>query len=177
MEANEGQPALIKDDKKAAGEEESSQEEEEEEYENKDVMILEGDEMEERCKEMREKMAALFSKTDGEFKEKVEEQKQLDKDFTQFMENEYADDQIGELEEDEINQEDEITKDALDEAMNEYIDSQKNRFRTLYKNFGEKGEKGEKGEDGEEVDGEQEEEEEGEEIQGMVPKLVPFMKH
>lgn len=75
---------------------------------------------------MREKYAAMLAKDDDDYKDKLQEQKQLDNDFDKLMENEYADDQIGELDEEQvgaIKQEDLITKELLEEAMDEYIDS------------------------------------------------------
>ena len=89
LTANDGKPALVMDEEVKAEEE---KEEEEEEYENKGVTFVEGDEMEERLKEMREKMCALLAKTDNEYQEKLKEQEKLDEDFSDFMEKEYADD-------------------------------------------------------------------------------------
>ncbi len=55
------------------------------------------------------------------------------------MENEYADDQIGDID-GEIEPDDLISKEMLDEAVNEFIESQKIRDRKLYSDFN-KGEK------------------------------------
>lgn len=52
------------------------------------------------------------------------------------MENEYADDQIGDVDGD-VEQEDLISKEMLDEAVNEFIESQKIRDRKLYADFNE----------------------------------------
>jgi hypothetical protein len=56
-----------------------------------------------------------------------------------MMENEYADDQIGDID-GEIEPDDLISKEMLDEAVNEFIESQKIRDRKLYSDFN-KGEK------------------------------------
>ena len=52
------------------------------------------------------------------------------------MENEYADDQIGDAE-GEVEQDDLLGDDILNEAVNEYIESQKLRDRKLYAQFNE----------------------------------------
>lgn len=84
---------------------------------------------------MRLQMARLLSKNDEESEQKLQYQTQLDNKFEDLIEGEYADDQIGDLEDDSDDneqQEDFITKEMLNEAMDEYIEDQKLRDRKLY---------------------------------------------
>ena len=62
---------------------------------------------------------------------------ELDDDrFQERLDNEYADDQIGDAEgEVEVDENGIITAEALDDAVNEFIESQKIRDRKLYKEF------------------------------------------
>lgn len=68
----------------------------------------------------------------------MEEHDNTDKaDFNEVLENEYADDQIGDVEV-EVDQDGIIPQELLDEAVNEFIESQKIRDRKLYKDFSDK---------------------------------------
>ena len=55
------------------------------------------------------------------------------------MEEEYNDDQIGQLEEEEVDAEDQINQNQLEDAVDEFIDDKKRWFRKLHKTFGEQG--------------------------------------
>lgn len=86
--ANEGKPALIAEDV----EEDDGEEQDGTDFHNKGVVIVK-DELEEQMREMKEQMAAFHAHlSKGNIEEMVKEQKKLDVNFDDFMENEYADD-------------------------------------------------------------------------------------
>jgi len=131
--ANECQVAIEKiDEPQKAGEAA------EEEGANQDVVFLkaEDDEAELALKEYREKMAALLPAPGTNFNTIFEKQNDLDANFDAFMDEEYNEDQIGELMEEEVGAEDQIGKKVLDEAVDDLIEGQKMRFRELHKDFG-----------------------------------------
>lgn len=69
-------------------------------------------------------------------------QNDLDANFDAFMEREYAEDQIGELEEDEIDNPTQIKESLLMEAVDEFIEDKKMWFRDLHQKHGDENEKG-----------------------------------
>ncbi|CDW89648.1 UNKNOWN [Stylonychia lemnae] len=145
MLANEGKAAIVV----VESNNEKKINDNQPEFANKGVVIVR-DEEEEKLKAMREKYKKQlgigqpkeneeddedYEDVDGdEEDEDDEEEKEIDEgDFDQVLENEYADDQIGEAPDAE--QQDLITKEMLDEAVDEFIESQKLRDRKLYKEF------------------------------------------
>ena len=118
------------------------------EFENKGVVIVR-DVVEEQLQAMRAQLKARFGivkKAEGELEEEEsndesEEDDKLpeddeceDKDFEKRLEDEYADDQIGDVD-GEVEQTDLISKEMLDEAVNEFIEQQKLRDRKLFRAF------------------------------------------
>jgi hypothetical protein len=122
--------------------------------------MVKDDEEDERLKEMREQYASMLSKTGEEYKDRIKEQNMLDKDFEGMVDTEYADDQIGELDDEDIEQEDLITNDLLLAACDEYIESQKtgrSKGRKLYQRFKKDGEPDDEDSEGDEGDDVEEE--------------------
>lgn len=131
MLANEGKPALETVESTAATTQDGK------EFANKGVVIVK-DEEEEKLRALREKYKKQLGigqpsqgNEDDEDEEEGEEGDEDDdlageeegkQDFMQVLEDEYADDQIGDVEIDEP-QEDQITKELLDEALDEFIES------------------------------------------------------
>ena len=148
--ANEGKPAVVEVEATVTA---SSKDDNLPEFANKGVVIVR-DEEEEKLKAMREKykkQLGIGMKKDAHEDEDYEEMEGDEddedcsdygdenegdpekQDFKTVLENEYADDQIGDA--DEVEQDDLITKEMLDEAVEEFIESQKLRDRKLYKEF------------------------------------------
>lgn len=63
-------------------------------------------------------------------------QADIDAEFDEFMEKEYADDQIGELDEDEIDNPHQIKDELLLGAVDDFIEDKKMWFRELYHKHG-----------------------------------------
>lgn len=74
-------------------------------------------------------MAALLPTATSVPSQKI--QQDLDANFDAFMDAEYADDQIGELEE-EVENEDKINPAVLMDAVDEFIEDKKMWFRDLH---------------------------------------------
>lgn len=81
-------------------------------------------------------MAALLPAAGSNFTGVFAAQNELDKDFDAFMDEEYNDNKIGELDEDQIEAQDLIQQKALDDAVDEFIEDKKQRFPDHYKEFG-----------------------------------------
>ena len=86
--------------------------------------------------EYRKQMAALLPKENSQPIPEKDVQKALDANFDLFLEKEYADDQIGELDEDQTYQEDQVNEKLLLGAVDEFIENKRMRFRTLYRQHG-----------------------------------------
>ena len=83
-------------------------------------------------------MAALLPTASSVPSHKI--QVDLDENFDAFMDAEYADDQIGELEE-EVDNEDQIKPSALLYAVDEFIEDKKMWFRDLHQKHGDEEER------------------------------------
>lgn len=94
------------------------------------------DEEDKALKEYRERMAAMLPTAGANFAGVMDGQDELDAGFDAFMDEEYNEDQIGELMEEEIDARDKINKRVLDEACDEFIEGTKRRFLDLAKEFG-----------------------------------------
>jgi len=89
-------------------------------------------------KEYRLRMAALLPTATSVPSQKI--QTDLDANFDAFMDAEYADDQIGELEED-VDNEDKINPAVLMDAVDEFIEDKKMWFRDLHQKHGDEEER------------------------------------
>ena len=109
-------------------------------FRSRDIQILtcddEEDEEEKALQEYRLKMVALLPEAGQNFTAVYENQNELDAGFDAFMDEEYDDYKIGELDEDEIQAENKIDKKVLDQACNEFIEDKKRWFMDLAKEFG-----------------------------------------
>ena len=84
-------------------------------------------------------MAALLPQTSSV--PGAELQGDIDANFDAFMDREYADDQIGELDEDLIDNPDQIKDSLLMEAVDEFIEDKKMWFRDLHHKHGDEAER------------------------------------
>lgn len=66
-------------------------------------------------------------------------QADIDANFDAFMDQEYNEDQIGELSDTEVQQDDQIDQKVVHDAVNEFIEDKKGFFRHLHKNYAEEG--------------------------------------
>ena len=103
-------------------------------------MILTGeedeDEEERALREYRERVAALLPSEGVNFVTVAAGQEELDAGFDAFMDEEYDDYKIGELDEEDVQAEDRIEKKVLEDAVDEFIEGTKKRFTSLAKEFG-----------------------------------------
>ncbi len=136
LQVNDGKPAL------ELVEEDDDQVKEQPEFANKGVRVFQDtDDLDEEAaalKEYRLRMAALLPTASSVPSHKI--QVDLDANFDAFMDAEYADDQIGELEE-EIDNEDKIKPSALMDAVDEFIEDKKMWFRDLHQKHGDEEER------------------------------------
>jgi hypothetical protein len=115
-------------------------------FANKGVKVFtdkdfdEDDEEAAALKEYRLRMAALLPLESSVPAPEI--QTDLDANFDAFMEREYAEDQIGELDEEEIDNPTIIKDSLLMEAVDEFIEDKKMWFRDLHQKHGDENEKG-----------------------------------
>lgn len=81
-------------------------------------------------------MAALLPEAGANFAAVYENQNDLDAGFDAFMDEEYDEDKIGELDEEDVQAQTKISKKVLDEACDEFIEDKKRWFMDLAKEFG-----------------------------------------
>ena len=108
------------------------------EQENRDVVVLDDSNMPDleedvALKEYRLRMLSLLPTSKTVPERAVQED--LDANFDAFMEREYADDEIGDLD-DAVSNEDQVTHKAIEEAVDEFIEDKKTWFRGLHKHYG-----------------------------------------
>jgi hypothetical protein len=95
-------------------------------------------------KEYRLKMVALLDKMEANKHQTVPSaalQADIDSKFDEFMDREYADDQIGELDEDEVVNENKVSEALILGAVDDFIEDKKMWFRDLYHKHGDYTEK------------------------------------
>lgn len=91
------------------------------------------DDEEAALKEYRERMYALLPTDVALNNLEAPMQNELDAQFDALLEQEYNEDQIGELDEEEVDAKDNIEQEELMEAVDEFIDDKKGWFRTLHR--------------------------------------------
>lgn len=99
----------------------------------------EEDEAQAALNEYRLRMAALLPTATSVPTQQI--QKDLDANFDNFMDQEYADDLIGELDEEIVDNHTQIKESLLMDAVDEFIEDKKMWFRDLHKKHGDEAER------------------------------------
>lgn len=110
-------------------------------FRSRDIKIITGnpefeDDEEKALKEQRLAILSMLPEAGHNFMAILPNQDEIDEGFEKFIEEEYDDDKIGELDDMEVQAENKIDKKALDDACNEFIEDKKRWFIDLAKQYG-----------------------------------------